>query len=596
MHGKYSPTEFRNLLFNADSNLTAASFLREISYGQFELSGEVFGWFEVDKSKEYYSKRDLNGHPVNQGEFVVDVVRAADKSVDFRKYDNDGPDGVPDSGDDDGYVDAVLIFYPGLNEATNIQTFQGILGNKEYSTMDFSFSGQLLKINAFILVAESRQYSNTIGINKLSIICHEFMHVLGLPDLYDYTGYSMGLGNWCLMAHGALLEGSKPPHISAWCKVQLGWVAPSIVSTNQSLSVKPVETNPEIYLIWEDRYQFSRYFLLENRQKTGFDENLPGSGLLIYHVDENQRFGKILYWLGEFNNNLQHKLVDVEEADGRIDLDRNRNAGDSGDPFPGITGNSSFNNFSSPNSRDYDGNPTGVEIANIRYSGNENITADIIVRQSIGYAIVYDPNGLTGYGWTPENPGETVWGGVLFKANKAGIFAAVDVGFTHDVSNYQIDIYSSLPDPLPGALMYSVAGGSASAGWHTIDLQSANLWINKDQEFFVAYKTDNWITVDIYSDYTGRSYYSDDGINFAKLSSQDGNFNLRARIRTEKPVMCDFNTDGDINQADVIALLRFLQNNPGDLRADFNRDGNANVVDVINMLIAQKNGKCPDME
>ncbi len=595
--GSYSSKQFQNILFEMDSKNTVAGYLKEISYRQFELSGDVFGWFEVDNRNKYYpsSGQDINVILEKITELVVDVVTVADKSVDFRKYDNDGTDGVPSSRDDDGYVDAVLIFIPGMKETFNIPALQGSLRDHEYSTNDLSVNGSPLKIKTYILADESWQYSDSIGINKISIICHEFLHVLGLPDLYDYSGHSMGLGNWCLMAEGANIDGLKPPHISSWCKIQLGWVVPSIILNNQTISIKPLENGPEAYLIWEDGYQFSRYFLLENRQKTSSDENLPGSGLLIYHVDENQRFGKVLFGRGDVNNNLHHKLVDIEEADGRDDLDHNRNAGDAGDPFPGSTANILFNNNSYPNSKGYDGNSTGIEINNIRYSEGTNIGADVVVRQPIGYVVSYDPNGLTGFGWSSETPNDTAWGGVLFKTSAAGLLTAVDLGLMYDVTDFQIKIYSHVTDSIPGTLIYSIPGGPTPAGWHTIELNNSNLWFPVNQEFFIAYKTNSWITVDNYSDYTGRSYYSDDGKAFIQLPSQEyGNFNLRARIRTENRVPCDFNADGDINISDVIALLKFIRVNPGNLSADFDQNGKVNLFDVLTMLTHLKSGNCSD--
>ena len=80
-------------------------------------------------------------------------------------------------------------------------------------------------------------------------------------------------------------------------------------------------------------------------------------------------------------------------------------------------------------------------------------------------------------------------------------------------------------------------------------------------------------------------------------SREYGNFNLRARIRTaveeKSSVPCDFNADGLIDNQDVIALLIYLNKNPGDLKADFNGDGHANVLDAIALLLSQLKGNCP---
>jgi len=104
-----------------------------------------------------------------------------------------------------------------------------------------------------------------------------------------------------------------------------------------------VENNPVIYKLWTFGNGTTQYFLAENRQKTGFDVNLPNSGLLIYHVDE----------LKTNNRDENHYLVDLEQADGRRDLNRGSGRGDAGDPFPGSTGNINFDYSTNPNSKDY---------------------------------------------------------------------------------------------------------------------------------------------------------------------------------------------------------------------------------------------------
>jgi len=207
----------------------------------------------------------------------------------------------------------------------------------------------------------------------------------------------------------------------------------------------------------------------------------------------------------------------------------------------------------------------------------------------------YDPNGLTGKGWTADNAGEKVWGGVLFKASESGLLTAVDIGLMYDVGEYKIKVFSTLTDSVPSYLMYEYNGMAMPAGWHTVNLNNENIWISEAQEIFISYRTDNWITVDTRSDFTGRSYFSSDGINFSQLPSKEfGNFNIRARIRTVNPVLCDFNADGAVDSGDIISLLNHLRNNPGDPAADFNRDGRANVLDALAMVIAQRSGACED--
>jgi|GEM_PF-4827163 len=590
--GSHSVDDFQNLYFENNSYGTMTDYFNEVSYGQLILSGSVYGWFEVDNTVYYYAETacDPSSFPKNFNGFVTDVVSKADPVVDFSRYDNDGSDNVPNSGDDDGYVDAVMVIFAGGDGENSLPAVQGSLGGWGggivYTTDDLSLNGENLKIRTFTLVPELFIESNL----TIAVACHEFAHVLGLPDLYDYTGRSVGLGYWCLMAKGTHLPGGSPAHLSAWCKIQLGWATPLEINENKTISINRVETSPAVFKIWEDGYGLSRYFLLENRQKAGFDASLPGSGLLIYHVDENQYFGKA-YREGVFNNDFTHKLVDLEEADGKCDLDYSRNYGDAGDPFPGTSNNRTFDDLSNPDSRDYDGNSTGVAIRNIGYSIGTRMQADIRVRTPLGYSIAYDLSGITGIGWHNES----YWGGVLFKAGEPGILAALDIGFMHPVEKFEIKIYKSVIDSIPQDLILTVSGKYASPGWHTIEFKNKNIVIDRDQEFFVCYSTSRGIWLDPYSEYAGRSYFSYDGDYFFPLPDQGyGIFNTRARIRTEGSLYCDYNWDGSIDKKDVIALLKYLIENPGDPKADFNRDGKTNVLDVIAMMLAQRNGTCPD--
>jgi hypothetical protein len=122
---------------------------------------------------------------------------------------------------------------------------------------------------------------------SISLIAHEFGHMLGLPDLYarpEAPGME-GLGVWCTMSTGHGKDG-KPLHFSPWCKEQLGWLTPTVIDPRQKqkLILSPVDTSSrECYkvLIKQDG---SEYLLLENRVARGWDRDLPGQGMLIWRV------------------------------------------------------------------------------------------------------------------------------------------------------------------------------------------------------------------------------------------------------------------------------------------------------------------------
>lgn len=124
----------------------------------------------------------------------------------------------------------------------------------------------------------------------ISEFCHEFGHLLGLPDLYARPDIptSEGLGPWCLMSQQS--GGGRPQHPSAWCKEQLGWIKPVVIdpTVKQKLILSPIEGSATECFKILTRRDGSEYFLLENRRHTNFDCSLPAEGLLIWRVVGNR--------------------------------------------------------------------------------------------------------------------------------------------------------------------------------------------------------------------------------------------------------------------------------------------------------------------
>jgi hypothetical protein len=164
-------------------------------------------------------------------------------------------------------------------------------------------------------------------------------------------------------------NGDCPAHPSAWCKAQQGWVTVVNQTANAAVSFADVGTSHTVHRLWKDGSQGNEYFLVENRQRQLYDRMLPGDGLLVYHVDDA---------VGS-NADERHPKVALLQADGNTELERGINRGDSGDPFPGATGNTSLTAASKPGTKSYGNLDTGVTLTKIGRSGPV-ITAQVTVR------------------------------------------------------------------------------------------------------------------------------------------------------------------------------------------------------------------------
>ena len=173
-----------------------------------------------------------------------------------------------------------------------------------------------------------------------------------------------------------------PAHLDPFSRAYEGWVAPQqLVGTNNATSIPQIETSGTVYQLlanpggidwtFKDASGTGEYFLIENRQKTGYDAALKGCGLLIWHIDETGRSSN------SANADETRKLVDLEEADGLNHLDNTTNRSDAGDPYPGTSLNPTFDHTSNPNSELYGGALSGVGVTNISTMCSSSMSADI---------------------------------------------------------------------------------------------------------------------------------------------------------------------------------------------------------------------------
>ena len=335
-------------------------YYKDISYDNLTINTDVNGWYTASNDRTYYGYHNGTGWDKAK-ELVREAIDSAEVAgVDFSQYDNDG----------DGKVDQILIIHSGngaeaSGDDADIWSHKGNLGN-----LAVTYDG--VEINAFIIQPE--RYAGDIA--NIGVLCHEFGHALGLPDLYDTDGSSSGLGNWCLMSHGTWNNSGKTPaHMSAWCKQALGWTNPTVLMGSDTI-INMVYTDSigEVYRL--NTPVAEEYFLIENKRKIGWDEYLAGEGLAIWHIDESI----------SGNTNEWHPKVSLRQADGLMDLQNDLSA-DDGDTYPGSTGATIFDATTTPNSNTYEGYASTVNIHNIvdtslliSFEYSENLYPSTVIR------------------------------------------------------------------------------------------------------------------------------------------------------------------------------------------------------------------------
>jgi len=411
------PQNLQRELFDGPwPTITMAEDYADMSYGQFHLSGQVYGWFNLLRSGAYYEGSQTEpydngfvGPPGGAGSFLHDVLVIADQSVDFAQYDNDGPDGIPNSGDDDGFVDAVFFVHSGPGGEgggpyiwSHRWRYAGWWGSP-FVTNDSSASGGFIKINDYII--QPAESSVGGGLIEIGVFAHEFGHVLGLPDLYDTDYSSDGIGNWGLMGGGSWNTPAEPAHLCAWSREMLGWLTPYMPAENiDSLAIPAIETHPYAVKLWtqgqvDDWVGFyshganvgQEYFLIENRQRLLADNHLIGTGILIWHIDNTVNT----------NSNDEHRMVQLVAADNESGVDT-----DAGDPWPGLTNNRNFDFETLPAAIDWNGQNTQVAVLNISDS-DTLMWADIEVHETRPHLSVVDVSVEDASGDQVLEPGES---------------------------------------------------------------------------------------------------------------------------------------------------------------------------------------------
>ncbi len=288
------PKEAFDQLFNSDTQAdlgngnrlnhgSVAKYFRDMSHGAFTPKFKVYGPVTVDQPETYYGgKHENDNNDENPWQLVKDALKLVEGQVkedDIKSFCSDG-----------NTIDCVYIVYAGLGQNdggdgttvwANCSTTGGAtLGGKEVRW--YTMSGELSPVKI--------KDSTIPVVNGLGVICHEFSHSLGLPDMYP-TAKSAYLDNqemeyWDLMDGGEYTHaGFCPTAYTAFEKEQMGW----------HVDIKPLDSDASVtmttsteqggtaYKIVNPQYD-KEYLMLEYIQRKGWNKYLFGNGLLVYHV------------------------------------------------------------------------------------------------------------------------------------------------------------------------------------------------------------------------------------------------------------------------------------------------------------------------
>lgn len=308
-----------------------------VSTNKLTYTNRVIGPITLARKRSHYIQNLL----VKE---VMDKV-VNEEGVDLSDFDSQG----------DGIVDAINILYAGESQ------YAGDLWPHN-SVKSLTYDG--VRTHFYLVTGLGKEKVDL----RIGTLCHENGHLLcRFPDMYDYgkrdgdTKESQGIGQYCLMGSGNHLNNRRTPSpVSAYLRDLAGWVDET-VELNHANEVEMVHgVYNKVF-----KYRTSKvneYFLLENRSNMGLDKHLPSDGLAIYHCDT---LGSNEWQDGTRNRHYQCALL---QADGHLDLENDRNAGDSGDLFAELS-DVALSHETLPHSREWNGQDSGLIVSDVGEAG-----------------------------------------------------------------------------------------------------------------------------------------------------------------------------------------------------------------------------------
>ena len=320
--------EFVDQFFSSGTYPTGSmrDYFEEVSYGQWSIGGDVIDWVTAPEPYAYYCDgvQGQGSYPRNSQGLVVDICQAIDPQVDFSQFDGDG----------DGEIDGLVLVFEGTADGSQNQFWPHA----------WALGGQALTLDGILInrYALTNEQENPGHRETIGVFCHEYGHVLGAPDLYDYDAGSIEqwdhdnypVSGWCLMAAGNHafgadgISGSGPAHPCAYVKSEFyGWLEPQVLTVSGTYSLDAIETSATAYELRLDGATDAEFFLVENRcaesgglfDKRGLSNQVLDSGLLVMHIDHDLDYDHG-YRYNNGTPDASHYRVWVEDAGQPNDL------------------------------------------------------------------------------------------------------------------------------------------------------------------------------------------------------------------------------------------------------------------------------------
>ncbi len=328
---QYTQQAFHNLLNQSgysDNNATGScrDYFIACSDSVFQPDFDVYGPYTLSQNVAYYGEQVGDTHDKNVHAAFIEAVQLADEDVDFSQYDTNG----------DGKVDNIFFYYAGHNQAEGASenTIWPHSHNLQYKNIVLDKK----QITTYACTSELKGSGGKVMCG-VGTFCHEFSHVLGLPDWYDTNYGKYTVGAWTIMASGNYNNyGNTPPTYSSYERFYLGWLKPEQLKTPGIYTMQSLTESNSAYLIAASEHNLignspspNEFFMIEYRTRTGWDAYLPGKGMLAWHIDYSAKA-----WTDNTPNNGEPMRMHLEEAAGR------KSDSSPSDAYPGTGGVTSF--------------------------------------------------------------------------------------------------------------------------------------------------------------------------------------------------------------------------------------------------------------